>query len=167
MKKAFLLAAVAAAFTAALTGCNDDDPVYRSDRNFAVKNATDRTIVVTGAESGGWYIFTPITIAPGESKFVFTDILDVPGGYGYGSYYGDVEDYNRKDELNPDYLIPFGDGESVLDMTVGETKAPAAVWQRKHWDFMSNYTDTFYTLTVTDALLESLSPAGPDPDPEQ
>ena len=174
MKKAFLLSALAVVAALAFTSCNKetpDNPYY--PRKFAVKNDTDKTITVTGDPESGWLVYNTVTIAPGERRLVAEDYIS--GGmmygeanYGYGSYDGsgddsyDLDDYYMKDDLKPDFCIPYGE-DSGLDMTVGETAAPVAIWQRKYWDFLPDYEQVIYTLTVTDELLASLTPAQPDP----
>ncbi len=176
MKKVFFLSVLAAVAALTFTSCNKETHETYHPRKFAVKNATDKTITVTGDPDTGWFVYTPVTISPGQSRLVAEDYLSGgmygEGNYGYGNYGSDdddgydLSDFYMKDNMKPDFHIPYGGDDSGLDMSIGETKVPAAIWTRKYWDFLPDWDQMIYTLTVTDELLASLTPAQPvDPAP--
>lgn len=150
MKKILLFAAFVTVVT--LTGCNkgNDTPYLWV---IEVTNETDKEIVITNKIGETIHLQTTV-IAPGASGTTL----------GVLSYGPNRRSGSQPDNLVADDILPFGnattvqlpDGEYWLSMTIGGMDISGEVWKRKHWSFKSTMHDRWYSLTITDAFIESL-----------
>ncbi len=156
MKKLRLFAAFVAVLS--LTECGEKDNTAAYNWNLAVKNATDKDIVIENYATGAYGV-EAVTIAPGQS-----------GSVGGLLYLGRADNNTpMPDIFEAEDTLPFGDATAMLlpdgdywvEMTVGGKAVSGKVWTRKHWSFTSDNFSCTYSLTVTDEFLAGLD--SPEP----
>ena len=153
MKKLILLVLLSASFA----GCEvEPEGDLAASWMIVVENKTDKDILVSGG-----HLYTPVqdgvVIAPMESEYIAH--LSILGASDSKDPLIDIFEEHHIDNMNegPDDLFgPF----DPFTMTIAGEPVSEDIWLRKYWVFTSNDPlIAYYTLTVTDELLASLTAA--------